>query len=658
MRTGSAVFVILLSILACGEPGGSPPARPAAEEPDPGRTSRTIGAAGSELEEVESGVRPVDPEFLRHPGPGFLAAIEATVAAAESTADLAAAEEEVRAALLGLGERALPVLLEGLDSGSHRLRRVCALALAELGPAARAAVPRLLELAEVSIWPTIDVCWLALARIAPDAPGVPRGLLEGAAAGSAVHAAALRGLPAAVAPRLLPFLADSAPTIRRAAARCLLDFSPEVLEPCTPALAAMLEAEDTETRREAAQVLAKFAPDHPDLAEVALDALTADEDRAWWAIAVLGKQGERVLPALVSALVEACRDTNRFGVAMHLAEALSHLHPPAEVVVPILTEIFENAPDDLLRFEAARQLTRHGAAGVIALPWLTARFEDASRRHDCRRGPSGVSEAAAIASLGPLAEAAIPALVEGARGLNALEPATRTLALLGPKGLAALEVLAAEEEGFCVFAASLELARARPGDQRAADRLADALAGIGSASGICHALRCMGADDEALAPAVEPLLASPEADLRLAVASALLRMCPGHAPARVALRDLLAAAESGVRSGAAWLLARDGLAVEAAVAVFRECLRDPEAAHHDALQMLGELGPRARDAVPEIAALVMAEEVRIRIAALEVLAAIGPAAGEALPVVEAATFRPPLDVARAARDCAARIRGE
>jgi HEAT repeat protein len=148
------------------------------------------------------------------------------------------------------GEEAVPVLIDTLEDSDVGVRRYAALALCEMGPAARDAVP---ALAAALRDPSDDVRYAAtraLGRIGPTA--------------------------GAAAPALAAALKDSHVAVRRTAAESLGRIGPEASQ-AAPALGEALEDPDVPVRVFAAQALGMIGPGAAD-AIPALRATLANTD--------------------------------------------------------------------------------------------------------------------------------------------------------------------------------------------------------------------------------------------------------------------------------------------------------------------------------------------------------------------------------------------
>lgn len=375
------------------------------------------------------------------------------------------------AGLVGIGSVAIgqaqeagdvAALLDALDSADVKVRTRAASDLAELGPKARAAVPRLTtmlgsddkELRLAAAW--------ALARIAPETEGLERVFLEalrtedvnqktaGAiglaqvgcqdpsgiatlikalehwedmVSGFAGEALARIGKPAV--PGLVESLKHPNSRVRANAARALGKIGLAARE-AIPAIIPLLDDRDRYVRQQAARALGGFAPEAKEVVEPLLKAIRAN-DYYMVGEAAAGSLS-RFGPAVIPDLVDLLYDAN----AVHRKAALTAIGSMGPDAVPHLVRVLASqsqevrvgvllalsrigqaampeflrmleSDDIVLRRNAARTLGWGGGAGRVAVPQLLQAL----------KSPDEQLRADAAFALGRLhAEDAVPALRE------------------------------------------------------------------------------------------------------------------------------------------------------------------------------------------------------------------------------------------------------
>jgi HEAT repeat protein len=293
-----------------------------------------------------------------------------------------------RAVVLGFlgGERfqdgrPLSYWVEALGDDDKADRQRATQALARLGPEAKGAVPRLVELA----------------------------LREGDAAASQ----ALRAIdPEAAVPRFTEALADPDPRVRERAATALFQLGPAA-KAAVPALGRAAKDPDVDVRGKAFAALQAIGPA---AVPALVEALQANDPEArldaLHALQEFSSGAKDAVPAVLVLL----KDPDR-RVRHEAADALRRVGPEARAAVPALLAAVEDA-DLNVRRQALLALAAIGvkpeqdaAALEAAVPHFVAAFQNRELEPGARQ-----TAVRLLGGIGPLAKAAVPALLEAARG--------------------------------------------------------------------------------------------------------------------------------------------------------------------------------------------------------------------------------------------------
>jgi HEAT repeat protein len=266
--------------------------------------------------------------------------------------------------------KALARLVRDLASGSHERRIRAANMTAEFGPAAKAAVPKLIVMLQSESPYEVGRAAYALGKIEPDAPRVLSAL-----GGALEHESAYARMKAAMAfvearEAAGPFLqaALDSPRVRtRMIALTALTHRSILARPVVPRLRRMLKEERREGRRLAIWLLGEMGPPGyealPDL-----KALVGSDER-WLvddvlvALGRLAKEGDGVYEILIEALPRKAA-----------VDGLGHMGPDAEAAIPALEKVWREqrsadasrrgGGDDWLRAKVIAALVRIGQPGI------------------------------------------------------------------------------------------------------------------------------------------------------------------------------------------------------------------------------------------------------------------------------------------------------
>ena len=288
-------------------------------------------------------------------------------------------------ALAQVGPAGRAALIEYLKSGDDYQRRIAALALYRLGPAARDAAAALTRALKDKNYRMRSAAALALGAIGPPAR-------------SAV-------------PVLTAMFNDPHWTPRSAAARALGKIAPPA-EVAVPALIAAVKGQDDDIRAWAAQILGEFGAEAKAAVPALIVALKDERDAVRWrAASGLGGIGAPAVGALIGALTDD--DTE---ARYQAAQALSRMGKAGKPAVPVLTEAIRD------RVKRVRFIAAVAVVGI-----LKHRGMSSEALKDLLGGPP---------KLEPEIAAAIPVLIEILKD-EASDPlmlmrAVRALSWLGP----------------------------------------------------------------------------------------------------------------------------------------------------------------------------------------------------------------------------------
>jgi HEAT repeat protein len=295
-------------------------------------------------------------------------------------------------------------------------------------------------------------------------------------------------------------------------------------------------------------------------------------------------------------LLEGLKDNNRavWGAA---AQALGQVGPEAKEAIPLLVEMMRTRPEAMHAYsEVGNALWRMGEPAVRPLAELVA-----------TPGLSKQVLQGATQTLGRLGAPAVPALVPL---LRHTDPAVRTTACqaLTTVGPAARDAVPALGDLL------------KDGDLNVRRTAVSALGRVGPAA-------------RAAAPRLAEL-ARDKKDLNLRLMSlAALRQV--HADARLVLplaKEAVKDDNAAIKAQGLELLWQADPRSQEVVPLALEMLKTP-AGRYAALNLLGRMGPAAREAVPELVGLLKGNDQHLRQQALVALGNIGGGAGEAVPAM-------------------------
>ncbi|MDZ4686181.1 MAG: HEAT repeat domain-containing protein [Planctomycetaceae bacterium] len=328
------------------------------------------------LKDAEAPVRMAAAEALAAIGPAAAAAVPSLSEAlkdAEGSVTIRAAE-----ALGRIGSPAVAALTKTLDDPHYG--ELALQTLATMGPAAKPALPRLLELLkQKDKLPQRELC-LAIAAIGAD-PRTAGPILRAAMndAGNPDRAAAAYALgrigDKAAIKDITNVIESDDPKLRLAAAWSLLQFDPgndDYLKIALPRLIEGLSQPEAPIRYEAARTLGQLGPKAAAAQAALVERLATENDRQVRiamavAVAELGPGATMAVPSLIG--IAKGSDVAARRAAMY---SLGRIGSPAAEAVPVLLEKVQSGPvaDRALAGWALLQIRAEAADVQAALPTI------------------------------------------------------------------------------------------------------------------------------------------------------------------------------------------------------------------------------------------------------------------------------------------------
>jgi HEAT repeat protein len=394
-------------------------------------------------------------------------------------------------------------------------------------------------------------------RNPPSSPDRIKEMLQGGGAHERVEAIKAAGRMGAglqkVVDVLVLGLADSNPDVRKAAAEELTNLGPAASS-AAPEIAKLLEDKEESVRLQAVEAIGGMAPLSkealPGLLTLAKEDTPAVRKRALWTLGRFGPYARPAIPLLVATAQSKDED-----LAVPAIAALGNIGPDAASAVPALLMVLQQ-DNTLLQHTVIYSLGSIGTADEKVVPTLSRLLDDGNAF------PIREVAARSLGRIGPPAAATVPALLAIVKG-----------------------------NGPPVNPADLDL------------RVTAALA--------------LGRMGEAAQPAVKPFIAilrdkkgTPE--VRNAVAGAFVDL---GAVAKEALPDaldiLFDPKDDAPRNNLTRLVAKAG---KAAVPLLLERTnpKNDYLTRHEALELLGMLGPAAAEAIDPLSGLAQDRDRNIR----------------------------------------------
>jgi HEAT repeat protein len=560
-------------------------------------------------------------------------------------------------------------LASQLATGEVRARRDASYFLQQLGPKALPALPALIKALDdpdKQVWSNSVA---SVAAIGPDAKDAIPALLDDLDSRKSRgqrpadrdqtlfrSAYALTRIGAAAIPPLIDALRSEDNGLRIGAARALGGMGP-LAKDALPALLDNLGHGDPAVQREVADALGS-------LGEVALPKLTEAlswkeaRQRATAALA-LRAMGRAASPAAAPMLAQLGKETEASARSAFLT-ALPRIGTEPSALVPPLVDALKDDSEDirhaainsLLTSPAARKqivqaldrLVREtdptrseraayvlGRLGDVSAPAVPSILEAARRA-----SPPGASYLDALVQIGPPAVQPLLSAVEKSdpATLKADHWAVQTLRKMGGIAIAPLTQGLSHTSPTVRILAARSLAEIGPDAESAApalrERLDDQDVNVRAAALV--ALVSVHAPMEQIRKHLEAAFKDPATALRAAAVESVLRLTEGAKDFQQSVAATLRDKDPAVRHAALAVL---GPAFPDTTPIVTELLAD-DAARPAALDALARIGPGAKAAAPQLAALIGGSSKTDRIHALATLGSVGPAGRDAAPAVDAA----------------------
>jgi HEAT repeat protein len=303
----------------------------------------------------------------------------------------------------------------------------------------------------------------------------------------------------------------------------------------------------------------------------------------------------RVVAPRDGEVEELCRQVwaAEFSIRMKAARRLVELGPAAKSAIPVLTKVLNRKGDGQVGEIAAEAMGKMGVEAVAPL------------REILRNGYKVRFVARALGEIGAASAPAVPELIHALKGAKTHRDRAilaQALSQIGPAAKPAIPVMIEAMDSSSETAGSPTM----PGPIATA----------------------VGSFDEAAVPLLLKALESEKRNLRIASAKALVAMGPRARGAIPALLEKLgdSSPETVDVRRALGKIGADALPFLRRIAVTPE---EPALKRIGAMAAIGEMGPAAAAAVPDLITLLRHPELQM--SAAEALGRIGAAAGEAVP---------------------------
>jgi len=290
----------------------------------------------------------------------------------------------------------VPTLITVLEDKSEdvEVRAGVAMALREIGPAAQAALPSLLEALREDSPRIRSASLFALGTIGANSPDIVEPLIvalqdedenvrEFAAGALGEH----KGNSEPIVAALLTAMDDESWWFRREVVRAFGSMDAKI-PGVVPALIRALDDEHDWVREQAAEALGKAGPETSEVIPALIEALSDTDPLVQWhcarALGAFGEKARDAIPALTQAMLTKNHGNEAYYAEPDCVAALRAVGADLTLVVPPLADAL-NSDNRRDWAGAARAL---GAIGAEGLPVLAAAMAkpDSERCHEARNG--------------------------------------------------------------------------------------------------------------------------------------------------------------------------------------------------------------------------------------------------------------------------------
>jgi HEAT repeat protein len=406
-----------------------------------------------------------------------------------------------------------------------------------------------------------------------------------------------------VVPALTVGLGDKDSRLRAEAAEDLGQIG-RAARSAIPRLRRSLRDPDGRVRIHAATALARIEPGNPVAIAALVKTLKSQDDNlraaAAAALGELRAPSRFVISALQEVLLHDRKAEVRSVTVFALGQIGAESRRPEKAAV-MLAQALKHDRDGHVRSWSVRALRSLGPAGKVAIPVLRRALNDAN--------VSVSMDAADV--LARLGTAALPALVEALKDVSCSrrDLVASYLGEMGPKAIAAapplIELLRNSNPWMRLVAARALIGIDR---QRGVQTALPILSRLVSKGNRAHRiwtiadLERLGPQAQAAVPALVEALQDNNSDIRIQAVNALSKIGPGARQALPALYGLLKDGNGNLRGVAAEALWRIARRAEPSVHVLTQLWNqgDTSGVRTHAAAILGEMGPSARAALPEL----------------------------------------------------------
>jgi len=342
------------------------------------------------------------------------------------------------------------------------------------------------------------------------------------------------------------------------------------------------------------------------------------------ALGEFGPAAQKAVPALIKTLLHP----DQF-VRASAAAALGQIGPAAKDAVPALTQTLSTDDNNIVRSTVLEALEK---IGVLTTELIVKKYiADLRLDYDTE---VRARAAQALSKIGPEAKQAFPSLTAAMDDSNGEVRAKAAAALIEIDEPAAAEALkkgAAQREERAITDAIYKLQNSRTDHVRG--KAAKFLGETGPAAKDAVPALIKALDDWGYYVRHDSESMLDSIHVRDLAAQAIAQIGESAIPSLIETLTVYGNSES-LRANAAQLLGRIGPpAKEAVPALIKALSSENSGIQASASAALGEIGPAAKEAVPALIKALSSENIRVRASASAALGQIGPAAKDAVPAL-------------------------